>query len=374
MYQEDSSKFTRVILGEYERLDKQWTQLHYHATVGIVLLVTLLEVFFNLNYHAAELGVSVFQLPSEGNLHIFLPSIANLALLLISVICWHRPGLRRMTKVYILSLLFVVNCFIFYSNNHQAFMPLIFFSPIILTVFYCNRALTGSVMMLSLALKLFSDMFLHWNHDPFGSPEARIALLRTLDSTLLLLTVQSMAWVIISFIKKKNDVVVRMEVDRLDMHRELLTDQLTGVGNRTALRIKLDEIERGTARSCHFAMVDLDHFKKINDVYGHAVGDKCLKELGDILASHSSDGVLAFRNGGDEFSLLFINKTKESVLEVCRSVMEQYSSRRGGKENMPRSLSIGIAEFKVGMFGEDLMKAADEALYRAKENRSSIAF
>ena len=122
-------------------------------------------------------------------------------------------------------------------------------------------------------------------------------------------------------------------------------------------------------------MIDLDNFKYINDNYGHGVGDKVLKTLGDSLKQAISDSNYVARLGGDEFCVYMVNMTKREELEaVVEKVIKVFQNNmRFLKLDHKTTLSIGIREYrgKSNMEFERLYEEADKALYLAKNSGKS---
>lgn len=166
-------------------------------------------------------------------------------------------------------------------------------------------------------------------------------------------------------------------------------DELTGLPARRALNDALARVD-GTYT---VAMVDVDHFKKFNDTHGHDVGDQVLRMVAGRLGRVAGGG-RAFRYGGEEFTLLFPGKTaQESAphLETLREAVEgatfslrakdrptrkpkSTKSRTGGAAKLSVTVSIGAAQARGRVPPDDVVKAADKALYRAKEGgRNQVA-
>jgi diguanylate cyclase (GGDEF)-like protein len=153
------------------------------------------------------------------------------------------------------------------------------------------------------------------------------------------------------------------------------TDPLTAVLNRRAF-MEILEVEFSKARRyttpMSFVMVDLDHFKSVNDRYGHLAGDQVLRSAaGAIKASLRASDVVA-RYGGEEFALLLPNTDRrgaEEVAERCRRLMRD-TPVIAGQSTIVTTASMGLATFPAEGIEriEDLIARADAALYRAKEN------
>jgi two-component system cell cycle response regulator len=153
-----------------------------------------------------------------------------------------------------------------------------------------------------------------------------------------------------------------------------MTDGLTGVDNRRALEQRLQEMFEHSRRlhepiSC--VMCDIDHFKKVNDTYGHAAGDAVLKEFAEILKDEAREIDRVGRYGGEEFLLLLPGTVLDAAVtfaERLRHRVEQNTfSFEGG--TLKRTVSFGVASWPHPRIEdrEDMLKAADDALYVAKE-------
>lgn len=155
--------------------------------------------------------------------------------------------------------------------------------------------------------------------------------------------------------------------------RASLTDGLTGAGNR----INLDNVLAREVEQAHryqqplsVLMLDLDHFKTINDVHGHAAGDYVLKMVASTLRASSRCADMTFRFGGEEFVVL-LNKTDSAgarvTAERIRHNIASLALHYDGKQ-IPVSISMGVATLRQGEGRDSLLQRADQALYLAKQN------
>ena len=161
-------------------------------------------------------------------------------------------------------------------------------------------------------------------------------------------------------------------------------DELTQIGNRRALKQSAKTL-RG---SYSVAMVDADYFKKINDQYGHDLGDQALRVIAGLLRKTAAGGK-AFRYGGEEFCLLFKGKTRQEVIDTLENIRQaianydmvirdkkhrpkaskQGEKRRGASRRnseLRLTVSIGVASSDNSGHFDQVLKKADKALYRAK--------
>lgn len=156
------------------------------------------------------------------------------------------------------------------------------------------------------------------------------------------------------------------------------TDQLTGMCNRRHLmsegyRVLGVAIRAGTPCAC--LMVDIDHFKDVNDTYGHPVGDRVLIHVAGIIAASTRDSDMSARFGGEEFVVLAPNASKNEAVILAERIRTAIagSSITVGPARIGVTVSIGVAEYSMDPdYGanvlEDMIEKADKALYRAKQN------
>lgn len=138
-----------------------------------------------------------------------------------------------------------------------------------------------------------------------------------------------------------------------------LTDELTGLPNRRHLNLKLREIENRTGTIC---IADIDHFKKINDTYGHEAGDKVLRNTGLRLSNFVSEEVFISRSGGEEFAIVIFDNVNAE--DIVRKIKTSVSDGCNGSISV--TLSIGVATKHKNESSSAVITAADSALYQAK--------
>jgi diguanylate cyclase (GGDEF)-like protein len=153
-----------------------------------------------------------------------------------------------------------------------------------------------------------------------------------------------------------------------DLERLSELDSLTGVYTRRKLNVMLEqEIDQANRSPAVFSIIvmDLDDFKRVNDTYGHLVGDEVLKHIVRLLKERIGDSGVLCRWGGDELLVLLPGSGLEkavAIAESLRSVVQQYPYSAG----IVVTLSMGVAQFLGGESVTGLIRRADNALYRAK--------
>ncbi|MDR6144525.1 diguanylate cyclase [Sphingomonas sp. SORGH_AS870] len=154
-------------------------------------------------------------------------------------------------------------------------------------------------------------------------------------------------------------------------------DPLTGLANRLAFNESLGQCFEAVD-PCHLALCDIDRFKRINDEHGHAVGDRVLTAIGQILAEEGQ-GHLVCRHGGEEFAILMSGISKRDATALVERARQAVRERRLRVRETDQSIgqitiSAGITTFRPEDTQETLFARADELLYRAKNDGRDLAY
>lgn len=202
--------------------------------------------------------------------------------------------------------------------------------------------------------------------------------LRTSDGSIILVNMS------ISEMKSDNNQIIGMvvtakditEKKKLEMElvkkNELLsklaiTDSLTGLYNsrhfHDQIKRELSRLKRNPDRKLSLILLDIDHFKNLNDTEGHQMGDQVLKSLGQVIkVCIRSDIDSGFRYGGDEFVILLPDTDKNQAYVAADRIQKQFQAFKFGKT----SLSMGISEAISGEEEQTFVKRTDEAMYQSK--------
>jgi diguanylate cyclase len=183
-------------------------------------------------------------------------------------------------------------------------------------------------------------------------------------------------------LKDRNEAVRTLKTSLAEAKMKADTDMLTGLSNRRAF-------ERALGAACaraadgqsqvSLAICDVDHFKSVNDRFGHLTGDRVLKLISDILQSHCGAHALVCRFGGEEFVILFEGFGVDEAYDLIEAAKVDLGNRnivkRETKEPVGRvTFSAGLAEFAQAGSPEALLHQADLALYEAKANGRDCIF
>jgi diguanylate cyclase len=175
-------------------------------------------------------------------------------------------------------------------------------------------------------------------------------------------------------IESTNKIIATLTTELRDQTRLANMDELTKLYNRRYLIQRFHKLIEDTPNvNCQpicLAIFDLDHFKSVNDTYGHAIGDKVLILCAKILLAHSSDTCFPVRYGGEEFILLCSGKELSEVKNLAESVRRKVAATeimvRG--KSIPVTISGGVSRYRAGEELTDFIERADQALYLAKSS------
>jgi diguanylate cyclase len=168
--------------------------------------------------------------------------------------------------------------------------------------------------------------------------------------------------------------VGRLRDHLIQVRRDATTDGLTNLANRKSFD---EELERACSDadavgvSVHLAVLDIDHFKKFNDTWGHQTGDQVIRFVASVIGRVGAPPRFAARYGGEEFAMIFPGESSGQVLSLLQDVLEEVASRvlrrRSTNEELGSiTVSIGLAELKPSETLADFIERADAALYASK--------
>jgi diguanylate cyclase (GGDEF)-like protein len=175
-------------------------------------------------------------------------------------------------------------------------------------------------------------------------------------------------------VRSHNQFIAASFGDLQKFERNATTDALTGLHNRHAMEETFPrEVSRclQNGQPVSLIMIDVDQFKRFNDLFGHVAGDRVLTAVARILQKQFRPRDLLVRFGGDEFAVLLPGIGAAEAMTIAERVREAVSGTTGDSNDsliqVPVEVSMGIAELEPGGTFESLLRAADAALYRAKD-------
>jgi diguanylate cyclase (GGDEF)-like protein len=307
-------------------------------------------------YPIATLGSAIF-LPLaivdyfRGKVAISALLLCLVAMLLADAIALHR---RKAPPVPFATLLIPGCAAVAFSMATQGIYGVLWSFPVVLLSFFVlPRRLANA---LSVVL-LFAGMVLTWQPNEVGTT-IRYGLALALSLVVI------------------NIMLGVLESLHARLLAQSLTDPLTGAGNRRQMDNSLAEVIERNRRSFAPAaalLIDIDHFKRINDRHGHEAGDEVLRSIVELVNDRRRKLDQIFRQGGEEFLLLLPDTRAGEAMGVAENLRKAIM-REPILRDQPVTVSIGVGELHPGETCKDWMKRVDEALYAAKKDgRNRVA-
>lgn len=308
-------------------------------------------------------------------------------LLVSNIFYWLvSPNINRFMEITVppTCLLLVVLWLCFYKKIYIYYVEI--FCVIFASVYHLIRIHT-------MTTELTSD---HLNVYMFWAPIYYIFIFMVLErkkalylSSFILLTIILMSLTIVDDIRA-HDIIVQYYLSTLiyilvlfyfrkivtayiesDIHiKNAYYDHLTNIGNRRSVDNWLEqELKNAATTNSLFSIIyfDIDHFKKINDVYGHDVGDQVLKEMAVLVASMLQPNDKFGRWGGEEFLVLLTGRDLDESTDLAKSLRQKIDEHSFQHVEHVTS-SFGVATYQSNDVAKTIIKRADEALYFAKNN------
>lgn len=203
------------------------------------------------------------------------------------------------------------------------------------------------------------------------------------DDTLLLMQflmvgagITSLSIVVRNVVVRKDDILMRYNLVQAHSEKELLSlrDPLTGAWNRRFLDDRFASIAsayRAGNQGLNFALLDLDHFKQINDQYGHDFGDRVLKRFTEHFSRNLKEEDYFIRLGGDEFAIVYTSEQPMDIIEQGIKALQCDAELLDICRSVNTSVGLVTVSAQQRAFLEDLYKQADKALYKAKKLREA---
>ncbi len=290
---------------------------------------------------------------------LLLPPMA-LGFIVLEVYLWRNPQSIRLVWQIALGLIAVYEIFSLYYeaayklHQRDGITPAVLWFPM---VYLMAFNLLGRKQALRFSLTYLGLGLLAGAIGLLSSPSLSVSS----TNTALQFTLSNIAYLSLLYL------FAYLRRHYAQMHQMAHTDALTSLTNRRAMQIKLDsELDRARRynRPLAVLLADLDHFKRVNDTYGHSVGDQVLREAAARLLQHLRESDSLARWGGEEFLILAPETDLQQAHHLAQRLLE--AIRETPMSGVHVTLSLGVACYRHGDTVAALLSRADEAMYRAK--------
>lgn len=358
-----------------EDIEARWQLLVWRTVIAICGVTFALSwILYGVHRVEKNIGSGLYMLE-----YIFIPMAIQIITLVVCYFMIKADNISNEKKNYVvIGLIFVsigVISFTYYSILPLIMLPIL---TIVATALFADQSLTiwsGVVV----AILTVIDM-VRYNFE-YTDSVAGLNWVGVLSIFLLLIILLCVMVVIVNTHTKALMSSIMGSYNRqVTLMSELMIDPMTGLYNRRSFEDSLEkEIERAeqTGAKSYVTIFDIDHFKEVNDTYGHSNGDIVIKALCKMMKEKSKDMGLAFRYGGEEFVILFHDVELSKVMNIVEDIRTEfrcYYFHFMNKDGI--TCSCGVAEYIKGESSKAWFNRADSALYKAKEsgrNRTVIS-
>ena len=301
--------------------------------------------------------------------YIVLPAIGLFALTFFADLFVRSHRFSLVSKEYLSLTLFVIFSF-YLSLTHDIARVLLasFILPIFASTIFLNVKITRWIFWISSLAVLLVGVKIYLS----GKLDSNM-LMQIFVVCFMFLCSYLLAKVLILYGRDNLRTLMLFDDKQQNMQEQLKLDPFTGLNNRKTFDDYLPRLVekcQNTQKSLSLAMIDIDHFKSVNDLCGHAMGDRVILYLSQTLKNIQNENIRAFRIGGDEFSMLFEGCSTEETYRICEAVRTQMEScplRTANDERVTLSCGVVCTDPENADL-EMLKNAADSALYAAKNN------
>ncbi|MDD3243019.1 MAG: diguanylate cyclase [Eubacteriales bacterium] len=356
-----SSQLERIYQEESASLEAQWRRTHLHTMFLLSILTVAVEIAISAVLQYNNL-ITIPRLQYAAK-YIGIPLLTYCSIDLVTVVLYHFSHLSGKAMNYVVSLSFALLSGAI-SMFHSYFVVVYTSGAavIALTTLYGDRKLTAITALTTILLHLALAFLTNWDpllvrNDTFF---INICLAAVIELSVYLISSMIVRWE-----ARRRQAVVLRQAELEELRQVAVRDPLTGMRNRLGLRQHIDDADGELL----YAMADIDHFKTVNDHWGHAVGDQVLTMLGNIFLSMESDRIAAFRYGGDEFLLLFSACTGEEARAICHEAARIFSASLTPQMRAAGvGLCFGVSTQDAAASPSEAICRADQALYHAKHD------
>ena len=333
-----------------------------YATAALILLAHVIWYFAARSFLANSADAYLRN-------YVVLPAIGLFALTFLADLFVRSSRFSLVSKEYLSLTLFIIFSF-YLSLTHNIARVLLasFILPIFASTVFLNVKITRWTFWISSLAVLLVGVKIYFS----GKLDSNI-IMQIFVVCFMFLCSYLLAKVLILYGRDNLKTLMHFDDKQQNMQEQLKLDPFTGLNNKKTFNdhlLRLMEECRNTQKFISLAIIDIDHFKSVNDLYGHGMGDRVILYLSEMLKKIQNENTQAFRIGGDEFSILFKGCRTEETYRTCEYLRTQMSSfpLRTADDKLV-TLSCGIVCVDPENADLEMLKnAADSALYAAKAN------
>lgn len=339
---------------------------------ALIILITELAIYFTVIYPRVGTDLSYLRK------NVMRPVYMNASLICLVEILYFaiKDRLKDAVKYLVIASSTCLACNLVYVHYPVAVIFVLFTFPIFISILYTSKPLTYFATGINLtAYLIFFYVFLPTKpHTAYRH--------NLMDFWTTIAMIASSAVLVFAFLGRFKEIMEslisvyeneqQLVIKNFIMEFNSKIEPATGLYNHKTFYEYLEALIQQSENfgfSLSLAVIDIDNFKKINDKYGHSLGDEVIKALAETIKSSIKADDFAARYGGEEFAIIFTGRYKIQAYEICENIRNRFNAI--AINEMPGetfSISIGVSEYSEGTSKEIFFTSADKALYAAKFN------
>lgn len=356
-------------------INKKWRKRIWNVSLALAIVIVAAEGILFLSNNrvpGSKLGTVPFFV-----VHILVPLFIFAISLVGTYYVLKKEKLSDNACDWMLAILvYIILSVPAYGHFHIISLVLLPTAAIAVTAIFASYSITFTVMLLVISSCITNAIRFFQIYEVEGSGLGGYIV----TSLLVVGSVSAATFLVNMHTNELMESIDTFAVKQMNLMTKLKKDPLTGLYNRRSFEESLEEKILQTEKmgeKAYIAIFDIDHFKNVNDTYGHSNGDVVIKALCKMIKEKSKEHGLAFRYGGEEFVILFSDIELPKVMNVVEDIRTEFRCYYFQFMNDSGiTCSCGIAEYIKGESAKAWFNRADSALYRAKEagrNRTVIS-
>ncbi len=362
---------------EFDKWNRKILNTFWH--IVLISFVTEIIIFFLVAIPRGDGNFLYFKS------YVLKPLLLNMLLFSITELCYPliKNKFKEAPKYLIIIAGTLLVCNLVYIHYAVSIIYVVFIFPIMLSVYYGNKKITLFALALNLAA-YFAIVFLYLPTKPIEKVNHSLTDLCTNIAFMI-----SAVLLVYSFVNRSQEILQSF-VSMYENEQELALknfvmelnskiEPVTELYNHKTFYEHLESLIEQSRRfnfPLSLAVLDIDNFKRVNDTYGHSVGDDVIKSLAKVIKSNIRSDDYAARYGGEEFAIIFTDKDQIKAFEAAERIRIAFNNISINSIDSERfSVSIGVCELSEAVDKQTLFAFADHALYSAKrtgKNRTII--
>lgn len=330
---------------------------NYWLIVSFYLLAAIINLFFT------DVDRQTFFTS-----YVLYPTATLIVLLLLTELIVYKMNPIHIPYVLVSTGAILVAIIISYNYTARGIESLLLI-PIMMPTLYFSKRLVwygvGASLICYLALVTLHHGFFEHH---FALTHLVIMLVILVFSTIIPLSIIDRGSEILQSLKQSLRSEQELMASKIFAEKLSKTDALTNLNNHRSLQEYLDHIiQHCRDVPMHLAVIDIDNFKRVNDTYGHQTGDDVLRFTADTLIAHVTADDFVARNGGEEFVIIFMEKTEQETTDLLQNIRIAFESTPLSQiDNESITVSLGVQSFHPTLSRDEWYDQADKALYTAK--------